>query len=270
MIPQICHLNWTTGSPLAWLQLVTIHTFHKLNPDWHIIIHLMKQRPEEMGRNTYVPNYTGPDYFKDIPSYVEIREVDLKAEGIALDKPPFIISDIWRREILYKHGGLYSDFDVIWLRPMDYLQNIECLGNPSDFEGTVSFFEYTHGFHNCSNIISEPGSPFLKAGMEEVKKIKPPYGHLDFGTWMLNRMYPTWNDVVTKHPRMLALKYETFYPYSIYHLEELFLKTNLKPLENDNVMCVHWFNGHGLAKEYLNKEDYARECSMTKILNDYA
>ena len=219
-----------------------------------------------MGANTYVPDYTGPDYFDRIPEYVEINEVDLVVEGIALDKPPFIISDIWRREILYKNGGVYSDFDVIWLRSIDHLKNIECLGNPSNFEGTVSFYEYTHGFHNCSNIISEPGSPFLAAGIERVKQIKPPYGHLDFGTWMLNAMYPTWDDVVRKHPRMLGLKYETFYPYSIYNLEKLWIEDNLYPIIDNNVLCVHWFNGHALSKDYINREDYSRGCSMTSIL----
>ena len=53
MIPKKCHLYWD-GSPMSWLNLMTVDSFHKYNPDWKITVYLTKQSPGEIS--------TGPDY----------------------------------------------------------------------------------------------------------------------------------------------------------------------------------------------------------------
>jgi hypothetical protein len=267
-IPKICHLYWDK-SPMALLQVFTVSSFHKYNPDWKIIVYLTKQDwKTELGKNIYVPNYTGPDYFYMIAKldYVEIKEIDLIEWEVNLDAHSCQGSDLFRRNILYKEGGVYSDFDVVWLKPMSEFVNIDCIGNASDFESIVSFYEYTHGFHNVSNLISEPGSRYIYSLIEEQRKVRPPYDHQAFGSEMLNRKYSDLNSITSKFPRILAIKYETFYPYNTFHMERLFVHNDLTPLDSKNVMCVHWFNGNAFSKQYINIEDYHRECSMTLIL----
>ena len=252
---------------MARLQVFTVESFHKYNPDWQIIVYLTKQSYKELGANVYVPDYTGPDYFHLIEKlpYVEIREIDLLEDGIPLDAHSCQGSDLFRRNILYKKGGVYSDFDVIWLKPMKDFAKIDCLGDSRDFESIVSFYEFTKGFHNVSNLVSEPGSGFLLSLIEAQKKIKPPYEHQSFGSTMLNKLYPDWWSVVSRFPRMLAIKYETFYPYSTFEMERCFVKDDLSPIDSKNVMCVHWFNGNMYSKEYINKDEFT-PCSMTSIL----
>jgi hypothetical protein len=268
-IPKVCHLYWDK-SPMALLQVFTVVSFHKYNPDWKIIIYLTKQDwRTELGKNIYVPDYTGKDWFYMIEKldYVEIKEIDLIEWEVNLDAHSCQGSDLFRRNILYKEGGVYSDFDVIWLKPMNEFVNIDCIGNASDFESIVSFYEYTHGFHNVSNLISEPGSQYIYSLIEEQRKVKPPYDHQAFGSEMLNKKYPDLNSITSKFPRILAIKYETFYPYNTFHMESLFIHNDLTPLNSKNVMCVHWFNGNRFSKEYINTADYHRKCSMTSIMN---
>lgn len=265
-IPKICHLMWD-GYPMAELNTFTPLTFHRLNPDWKIIVHLTKQKPEELGKNVYVPEYKGKDYFHLVREmdFVEIREVDLIELEINTAMPACSNSDMFRRRILYEEGGVWSDFDVIWLRPMSHFVNIDCKGDPNDFEGTVSFHQYTHGFHNISNIVSEKGSGFIKSLIDFEKTIEPPYEHQSYGSSMLNKRYPTYESVIKEHPRMLAIPYETFYPYSILNMNQLWKRVNLSLIESKNVMCVHWFNGHRLTQQFLAIGDYYK-CSMTQIL----
>ena len=251
---------------MALIQIFTAVSFHKYNPDWKIILHLIKQTPDELDKTIYVPAYTGVDYFyllKELP-YIEIRSVDLIDVGIGLDKCAILAADILRRKILYELGGVYSDPDVIWLRPMSEFKNIECIGNPEDFEETVCFYEYTKSWHNVSVLISEAGSKFNQSIIEAGKKVQPPYPHQAFGTDLMNSIYPTWESI--NFPRVIGLRYETFYPYGILNVEELFVKTNLSLIDSKNVMCIHWWFGHQLTKQYVNNEDYGRECSMTAIL----
>jgi hypothetical protein len=266
-IPHLCHLYWDK-SPMALLQVFTIYSFHRYNPDWHIIIYLTKQDwKTEIGKNIYVPDYTGKDYFYLIEQlrYIEIQEIDLKDWEINLDAHSCQGSDIFRRNVLYQKGGVYSDFDVLWLKPIEYMEEIECLGNPKDFESIVSYYEYTHGVSNVSNLISEPGSQYLYSLIEAQRKVKPPYEHQAFGADMVTAIYPTWDSIVSKFPRMLGLKYETFYPYDTHFMDRLFVANDLKPLESKNVMCIHWFNGNTFSKQFVNQDRFFN-CSMTSIL----
>lgn len=267
-IPKICHLIWTKDAPMAMLQVFTVVSFHRYNPDWEIKIWVSKETERELGANVYVPDYTGGNCFDELRklSYVEIIESSLEEEGINFNINPIVASDIRKRHLLYRYGGVYSDFDSLWLKPIDHIRNIECLGNPDSFEGIVSFYKYTHGHHNVSNLVSEPHSGFINSLMKIEKTISPPYDHQAFGTQMLNNAYPTLDSVTTKFPRMLAIKYETFYPYSTFDLKPLFVYNDLSPLESNNVICIHWFNGNGVSKDYLNTDSFRRECSMNSIL----
>lgn len=268
-IPKICHMCWTKGSPLSLMQVFTVLSFHRYNPDWKIILYLSAQEVQELGRNTYVPDYKGEDCFYMIEElgYVDIQEVDLVKEGIGTDKHGILVSDILRVRKLYEHGGVYSDFDMIWLRPMSEFVNIHCIGNASDFETSVCFYEYTKGHHNASNIVSEPGGGFLKSVIEEQERICPPYAHQSFNSDLLNRVYPNFASIIVKFPRVLAMRYDMFYPYGIYNLERLYLRDDTTPIANNGVMGVHWFNGHILSREYADAANFNKKCSMSTILH---
>lgn len=265
-IPKICHLYWGGSGSMAELMVFTILSFHKYNPDWQIIIYRTKQKDDELGINTYVPVYSGVDYFYMIEelSYVQIKIIDIEDYGINKDVHSILGSDIFRMNILYREGGLYSDLDVIWLKPIEEIRNVECIGNPNDFETTVCFLNLTYGHHTVSNLLSKSGGAFLESVIEDQQKVKPPYGHLAFSTTLLNTKYPALEDITNIYPDVLALNYETFYPYSIFKLHELYRETNLSLIENKNVLGVHWFNGHEFSQNYI-KEGY-KDCSMTAIL----
>lgn len=266
-IPHLCHLIWD-HSPMALLNVFTVVSFHRQNPDWKIIVYKITQTCDDLGANTFTPDYIGDDMFYLVEEldYVQIKYIDLKNYGVPLEAHPCQGSDVFRRNILYQQGGVYSDFDTLWIRSIDHIKDIECIGDPNDFESIVSYFNYTHGFHNVSNIISEPGSEYLWSLMKIQATIKPPFEHQAFGSDMLNKAYPTLADVTSKYPRILALKYETFYPYSTFDMGRLFIKDDLSPMDNNNVLGIHWFFGNSITKDYLNRMDYQSECSMNTIL----
>ena len=267
-IPKICHLTWTKGSPMSLLQSFTVDTFLKYNPDWRVIVHLVNKPTQQLGENIYVPDYVGKDYFYRVEQQkVEIHEVDLEEEGIDWkDKATMQISDILRIKYLYEVGGVYSDFDMLWLRPMTNFALIQRIGDPLDFETTACFYEGTFGHHNNSNIVSRPGGGYLKSILDAQKEQTPPYSHQAFNTDLLNKMYPTYHDVTPLFPKVMAIAYQTFYPYSIYRLDLLYDYVVMKILDSHTVMGVHWFNGHEKSQKYVSQDKYTSRCSMTKIL----
>jgi hypothetical protein len=64
--------------------------------------------------------------------FVEIRTIDLtklgyKSDILNIHTPG--LSDILRINTLYENGGLWSDSDIIWLKPMDEIANIDVIRN---------------------------------------------------------------------------------------------------------------------------------------------
>jgi hypothetical protein len=268
-IPKICHLMWDS-SPMAYLQILTVISFHRLNPDWKIIVYVPIQTYKELGANTYVPDYTGKDYFPMLAQldYVEIRSVDLRDYDINTALHFILCSDQLRMHILYRDGGLYTDFDVIWVRPMSHLPETNCLGERHNPEASICYHKDTHEWSNIAVLMAEPGSAYIKELVEEQKRVKPPYVHQIYGTDLIDRLYPHYSKAVAKYPRMMGVRYKTFYPYDVNNLRVLYVSDHPELIEDPNVLCVHWFNGHAMSKKYINNEEYNRPCSMTSILNN--
>jgi hypothetical protein len=270
-IPKILHMYWDR-SPMSQLQTFTVDTFHKHNPDWVINVYVPKQ--PYTGSSSYIPNYTGKDYFHLVEKsdYTNIVEVNLSDYGIDPGLHNILRSDILRYHLLYNHGGVWSDFDVIWLKPIDHFRNIEYHGNVSinDVDAVVSLYEGERGFHSIGIMIHRKHDQYALSLINLTKQVRPPYGHEVFGSLMLCAKYPTL-DSMSSLGNIISVKFETYYPYIIHPpaptIQNLYNGNHLGCI-NNNVMCVHWYNGHVLSKEYVNGSGFSRDCSMTTILKN--
>lgn len=251
---------------MSWLQSITVDTFCKLNPDWEIYVYIPKQAYS--GNNSYIPDYIGADFFSRVEKHpvVKIIEINLSDYDIKEDLHNILRSDILRYHLLYNYGGVWSDFDVIWLKPMEHLSII--VGS-NDFIITLCLLKGIH--HNISILVSVPQHPFYKFVIDNCKLTQNSFkgipNHQEYGTVMWNRIFPdlTGNNILKEYPGMIDLEYSTFFPYSIYEMEKLYNETDLSVI-TENVMCVHWFNGHELSKKYVNEDGFNRKCSMTELI----
>jgi hypothetical protein len=259
-IPKIAHFVYTNRSPISWLQVLSVRSFHKYNPDWEIRLYLISQTPDELRKNTDVPDC--PDYMDTliVLPYLKIIFVDLDEWNIRKDIHGLMASDIIRCRLMYEVGGVYSDFDMIWLRPMrDFFRQ-----HGSDFETSVCIHE--NGHYNMSNIISEPGGDFMRSTLIAQMNVGEINDYQCMNSVLFRQYWPTREILLKRFPRLLIIDYETLYPYSVYELERLYNNIDLSVLNDRRVIGLHWFCGHQLSKDYINSEDYTRECSMTEIL----
>jgi len=242
-------------TPMSWLQALTPRSFHKYNPDWTINVYIPKQI--YTGNSKYIPDYTGQDYFHQIIPYVNIIEIDLDDYSIDPALHNILRSDILRYHLLYNHGGVWSDFDVLWLKPMEIQSIALC-----SFDGIKQ--HYPIGI-----LISPPAHPFYKVLIDKCnllqKTLKGKPEHQAYGPSMWKKLFPDTNKLLKDYPDMIKIDYATFYPYSIYNMIKLWETTDLSVITK-KTMCVHWFNGHILSKRYLNNNGLV--CSMTAILKN--
>lgn len=272
-IPKICHLYWDK-TPMSWLQTITVSSFHRYNPDWKIIVYVPPQTYS--GNQRFTPNYLGKDYFHLITEmkFVEIKPIDLQKYNVNENLHDILRSDIFRYKILYEVGGIWTDFDVVWMRPLSWIYKIDYLqrANLDNMSDTVCMYKQLNGHHNISVMIHKQNSEFIKSLILKTDEIQTKLGaikldHQTFGTVMLNSMYPNFSNIEEHFHNVIPLKYETIFPYSIFNMAALYNFTDLSYI-NNNVLCVHWFNGHTLSKNYVNVDIYNQNCSMTNILKN--
>ena len=109
---------------------------------------------------------------------------------------------------------------------------------------------------------------YAKELIELTKQVKPPYGHEVFGSTMISRKYPSLASM-SGFKGLVGARHETYYPYDIHPptptFNKLYLENDLS-LINNNVMCLHWYNGKELSKRYLNHGGFNTNCTMTTVL----
>lgn len=262
---KTCYFYWDS-SPMAFVQTFGVLSFLKMNPDWKVAICVTRQK-NEFKPNTYTRTYEGEDYFSNFYGLdrVEIAEIDIRDFDLPPDASTVLATDLFRTRILYEYGGIYSDHDVIWLKAMDHFKNIEHIGDIDNFESICCFYNYTSGHHNVSILIGQKGSRYLKNIIDNQNKVRGHYTDQCWSAELLNRLFPNYEILHRQFPGVLAVKYETFYPYSTFDLSPLYKKTDLSVL-NDNVMAIHWFAGNALSNEYMKRGDFTGKCSMNEIL----
>ena len=267
-IPKRLYLYWDRANQMSRLQTFTIKSFHELNPEWKIYVYIPLKKYN--GDISYKIEYIGKDYFYLIEEmkFVNIINVDLNKYNIDINMHGILRSDILRYHLLYNGGGIWSDFDVLWLKPIEYMSNIKYIGiTPlTDITDIISFRNGTYGYHSIGIMVHCLHSNYILSLVEQTKLIKAPYRHQSFGSTMINKMYPKF-ETLNKFENIIGIKYETYYPYALENMNALYNKNDLSYI-NNNVMCVHWFNGHRFSKDYINNNGFDRNCSMTTILKN--
>jgi len=88
---------------------------------------------------------------------------------------------------------------------------------------------------------------------------------------MLNINFPTLESL-KKFGNIVGTRFETYYPYNIHPpnptIQKLYLDNDLSYINDNNVICLHWYNGHVLSKQYVNNNGFNTNCSMTTILKN--
>jgi len=269
-IPKKLHMYWDKSS-MSRLQVFTIETFHKLNPDWEI--HVYTPIQEYTSNEHYVLDYKGKDFFHLIKKmdYVNIKGIDITNYNISNDIHNILRSDIFRCHILYEQGGMWSDFDVIWLKPISHMNNIKHVGNIQEMGASIHFYNTTEGHIGVGILFSTPKHDLYRVLIDKTIGVMKRKKHLhqDFGSVMWSEVYKTLEIALKSHPDLVSIPYETFAPYGIWNLDSLYNKVKLS-LINDNVIGLHWFNGHKLSKNYINRNLFSKgsRCSMTSILTE--
>lgn len=183
MIPKNIYFYWGNES-MSFLRYMTLYSFRYHNPDWNItLIRNNKSTKENMKWDTLEiqdkMNYEGMNY-SDRVKDLNVNIIDLDYSHYVQNIDPNMsdvhISDFTGWYMLWKKGGIISDMDVFYTKPLniDLTADI-CLSIFPNYEDYVPVtFMASSGnrfFEDCFNSAKENYEPteYQSAGTKNIK-----------------------------------------------------------------------------------------------------
>lgn len=268
--PKLLHLYWD-GSKLSFLNYLTILSFNRYHQDWKINIYLPKSRNNIMswGSSEQKLRYNGICYLEKLKNIhnVSIHYIDLNEIGFRNDASEVIKSDYFRYYILHKHGGIWSDFDIIFTASVEKKMNFN--------EDTIIFSCAIGGtcYYPIGFFLAKPNNKFFKFMMEQAAANYDPGSYQCIGTPLWGNLFPSVQHILNKNLGQIGICGNDYYlPWSSLQLNE-FLSKEDNTLPPNNI-GIHWFNGATQAKQYAidldsRLKNFTVKCFLDKFVSEY-
>jgi hypothetical protein len=258
-IPKIAHFYWGNDT-LSYLRFLTIYSFKKFNPDWEIRFYYPKVKYrgaktwstfEHSGKFTGL-NYLGTLWSLPFPKI----EVDFSDYGLNDQLPESFKADFLRWRLLGTVGGLWSDFDIIYFRPLEQLylnalrqqsvDTVVCLGE-----------DVNHNYHSIGFLLGSRHNRYYQFISEATRDRLNPGVYQSIGSQIPNAYFPNLAAIRARFPELNVanLALNVVYPLDHTMTPYLFHTGYLHYLAATSI-GVHWFAGHpeaGVFENLLNE-----------------
>jgi len=123
-IPKKAYLYWGRNKPLSFMRWMTVKSFTHHNPDWLVDVYFPTRPSSVPIRGAELSEFENGlavvDYFDKLETIrgVSVKEFEFNTIGVANNIPEAFKSDVLRWHLLSKYGGLWSDFDIIYIKPI--------------------------------------------------------------------------------------------------------------------------------------------------------
>jgi len=246
-IPKILHLYWG-GGVMPYIRYLTIKSFMDHNPDWKIML----SYPKYPNRNiTWITgeqnnNLQCDDYFhKALELPIEKIEVNFEDYGVNNNISEVHKSDFIRLSRLSTIGGLWSDMDIIYFKPMSslYFNTIE----NSKIE-TV-YCNHIYG-HSIGFLMGSENNKFFSRLMALTFVEFNPHQYQSIGSLTYNKYYPTFESINNITPA-INMSMDVVYSYNAGDIPSIIYDNKNKFTEDS--IGIHWYAGDPRWTDFINK-----------------
>lgn len=235
------------GGPLSYLQYLSVVSFRTHNPGWKI--HLYMPKTSELILPTWETNeqserYTGEDYLERAKALCDVKIIDFSEYGIE-NMHEVQKSDFIRWQILYQNGGVWSDMDILYIKPLT-------------LDGFDTAMSYDGHHHLIGFFITKPQQKiFADIFNEAQSQVNSRGGGYQFlGSRMLKKMFADFHVIRQSYPESKIINVDVVYPYSsdAPDIQEMFFGSDDRTAEE--TIGIHWYNGSPIAKKYQNNPKF--------------
>lgn len=262
-IPQIAHFYWG-NSIMPWLRYTTIKSFSICNPEWKIKLytptsHFSGGKMWEQKIAAQKENYR-KDYMEEVKNLpnTEIITVDFNKMGVG-DIPEVFRSDLIRLQALGTEGGLWSDMDVTYFRPMDEVYFNEPRNADVD---TCICYTYERRHYSIGFMLGSVNNSFYKFLYDQgLSRLLANGDRQTFGVILWGTFFPKPESIKERFPHLNIhnIEMDVVYPYKYYENDQIF-NQNL-PIKSEKTIGCHYFGGHPFASQWevrLTEENFCQ------------
>jgi len=262
-VPKIANFYWGSEK-MSFMRYMTIKTFKRQNPDWSIHLYVPKNvstetswRKIDSHHQNDASDYNSKyDYFEQLLNEEAIKtiQVDFSKTVVGSSASEPHKSDFLRWNVLYQKGGLWSDMDIVYHKPMAdlYFNNFE----NSQTDLVVSYDErHIESGVNLTAIgflLTKPKNSFFNTLSKKSIKLFDPNHYQSIGAYMWMNSYRNIDSIRDSHHlQVINLDYNTVYQFDWNNLDQIYLSSS-KSI-HDKSIGIHWYGGHPLSQQVNNK-----------------
>lgn len=216
-------LYWGRSKPLSYFRFLTVKSFKELNPDWNIIIAYSidskAERAWNIGIHERDQEYVGEDFFSKLEDIATTVFYDF-SDTIVKNEHDIHKSDYVRWHLLKEYGGVWSDFDIYYIRPISTL----------NIKKGFNIVKYLEDKFAIGFIAADRGHETLDIICNSLESSYNPSVFQCIGANLLHKLEPEL--VYNKLPK------ESVYPVTYREINNI---NNIKI--HNNTIGIHWYGG---------------------------
>jgi glycosyltransferase involved in cell wall biosynthesis len=262
-IPKIANFYWGSEK-MSFMRYMTIKSFKKHNPDWSIHLYM----PKNVSLNTSWRKYdthhqndssdyiAEEDYLNQLLSEepIKVIKVDFSKTVLGSDAPEPHKSDFLRWNILYQNGGLWSDMDIIYHKPMTdlYFNNLENCKTDLVVSYDERHIENGVNLTPIGFLLTKPKNQFFNFLAKKAIKLYNPDRYQSIGAYLWMKHYPNLDSISNSyHQKVINLHHNVVYQFDWNNLDQIYesLTQEIDPIS----LGIHWYGGHPLSQQFNNK-----------------
>lgn len=262
-IPKIAHFYW--GNPtLPYMRYISLASFVKLNPTWKVLLH----RPSRYG--SLMPSWSTSEHkscdlssikdYSDSLKTLDIEQVLWDTDDLGGNISEIFKSDFLRWKLLGIQGGLWSDMDILYYKPMSELY-LNSGPNCGQIETVYCYPKNISGFetHAVGFLMGCKNNKYFKKFSKMSEDCFDKTRYQSIGMNMLCDFSEETGELIKSTPEHHNLNPVAVYPYNWSNIHlftrlreygESVTNTNFMPATS---IWIHWFGGDANSQVLISK-----------------
>jgi mannosyltransferase OCH1-like enzyme len=275
---------------MSWMRYMTLYSFRQLHPDWQMDLYyddkpislnapyLKKPQGKEPVQDFHKYN-NGLDYSPNLKD-LNINVIKWDTEEVNISKfydiTPSGKSNIFKWHQLYKYGGIYSDMDVLYFKPIDELYN---QWNADNTNVVITQSQYL----SIGLMASTPENEFFRDIFKHTFKFT---NHNNYQTYGVMTIYDLYKGIQksqileTAEKRYPSINFSNLPMHVLYYFNHKDIDKCFNNANNINIfhypqtsIGYHWYAGGVSAQNYnnlLNHMNYKNyDVLFSKLCKNY-
>ena len=253
-IPRIAHFYWG-GERTSYLRYLSVASFQRVNPDWEVRVYVPATVTSAADATSWTTrecyegdHFFGHDYTRDLFALPGVQCCEVRFDAwpeIACARETFK-ADLFRWHILSGVGGLYSDADIVYHRPI----SAASFNTAANCDAEIGFCRH-YGVHFIGFLLSAPGAPFFSTAASIAPRAFDVRNYQSIGSHLLNDLYPTDAAITARHGAVAKVNVpmDVVYAYDWRVIDQMHAPGDLDTLPADAI-GIHWYGGANSSQEY--------------------